>query len=228
MKKILLLEDDSQISKSLKIGLTLEGFEVTTAGTLSEANQKMELGAYDVFLFDVNLPDGNGIDLCHQIRSAGNETPVLFLSARTDEETVVRGMSIGADDYLRKPFGLEELKIRMKNAMKRVPPSRQILEMGLLQIGVAGRTAKVKGLPLNLGRREFDILSSLLKKKGDVVTREDIIAYLGEAAELFDRTVDSHISHLRRKLREGAGEAVQIVPVYGVGYRLHALPESAS
>lgn len=220
MVKVLIVEDDTQILKSLSMNLSLSRYEVATAETVAEALAKIAAGNFDILLFDVGLPDGDGIELCHQVRSSGNEVPILFLSARTDEETVVRGMNIGADDYLRKPFGVEELKIRMEKALKRSPPKRQTVEVGPLALDIGKRSAVLAGKHLNLGRREFDILTVLANRPGDVVTREYIITYLGENADLYDRTIDSHISHLRRKIRDAAGESVQIAPVYGVGYRL--------
>jgi DNA-binding response OmpR family regulator len=218
--KVLLVEDDTQIQKSLKMNLALSGYDVNTAETVAEALALIEKKSFDLYLLDVNLPDGNGLDLCHEIRAKSIESPVLFLSARTDEETVVKAMNIGAEDYIRKPFGVEELKVRMKKASAHAPAVRNLVEAGPLHLDIGRRSASIAGQPLNLGRREFDILSALAKRAGDVVTRENIINYLGENPDIYDRTVDSHVSHLRRKLREVAGEIVQIAPVYGIGYKL--------
>lgn len=224
LPKVLLVEDDPQISKVLSMNLSLSGYGVFTADTVNEARHKLGLDRFEIILLDVNLPDGNGIDLCHEVRSSGVETPILFLSARTDEETVVRAMNIGAEDYIRKPFGVEELKVRMSKALKAAPAPRDLIVAGPLEIDVGKRQARVFGEVMGLGRREFDILTVLAKKSGDVVTREAVIAYLQQEAEIFDRTIDSHISHLRRKLREVGGDGLQILPVYGVGYRLHWKP----
>lgn len=217
---VLLVEDDSQIQKSLKMNLSLSGYEVATADTVSGALALIEKKNFDLYLLDVNLPDGNGLDLCHEIRAKNIDSPVLFLSARTDEETVVKAMNIGAEDYIRKPFGVEELKLRMKKASAHAPAVRRLMEAGPLSLDIGRRSVSVAGKPLSLGRREFDILTVLIKRAGDVVTRENIINYLGENPDIYDRTIDSHVSHLRRKLRELAGETVQIAPVYGVGYKL--------
>lgn len=226
MVKVLLVEDDPQISKSLKMNLSYAGYEVATAETVAEALEKAAESPYDVFLFDVNLPDGDGLELCHQVRARGKETPVLFLSARTDEETVVKAMNIGGEDYLRKPFGVEELKVRMAKAMKRSAPARKIIEKGPVALDLGRRSATYAGKDLPLGRREFDILAVLMKKSGDVVTRENIIEQLEGSADLYDRTIDSHISHLRKKLKDIGGDGLQILSVYGVGYRLVVPGES--
>ncbi|HWU42537.1 MAG TPA: response regulator transcription factor [Bdellovibrio sp.] len=221
MFNVLLVEDDPQISKSLSMSLRYSDYDVVVAETIHEAWDKMAHMTYDILLLDVNLPDGTGIELCEKVRAAGKETPIIFLSARTDEETVVKGMNIGGDDYLRKPFGTEELKVRMSKIMKRQSPAgpKTSLVVGPLSMDFAKRTVFVLGQPVNLGKRQFDILGILAKKAGDVVSRENILLQLDNNVDLFDRTIDSHMSHLRLKLRE-AGDAIQIVPVYGVGYRL--------
>jgi DNA-binding response OmpR family regulator len=218
---ILLMEDDSQIAKSLSMGLGLAGFEVTLAGTVAEAWALLTDRAFDVLLFDVNLPDGSGIALCQRLREAGKSAPILFLSAKTDEETVVKGITVGGDDYLRKPFGIEELKARIGKLLRRSNIPGKVIELGQLNIDLDKRAAALGRTVLTLGRREFDILAILAKKAGDVVTREHILSALDEKSDVYDRTIDSHISHLRRKLKAAGGDGVQIIPVYGVGYRLH-------
>ncbi|QDK38950.1 response regulator transcription factor [Bdellovibrio sp. NC01] len=221
MLNVLLVEDDPQISKSLSMSLKYSDYDVAVAETIGDAWTKMASMTYDILLLDVNLPDGTGIELCEKVRAAGKEVPIIFLSARIDEETVVKGMNIGGDDYLRKPFGTEELKVRMNKVMKRQGPAtaKNSLSVGPLTMDFSKRTVLLGGNPLNLGKRQFDILAILAKKAGDVVTRENILLQLDNNVDLFDRTIDSHMSHLRIKLRD-AGNAIQIVPVYGVGYRL--------
>jgi DNA-binding response OmpR family regulator len=141
---------------------------------------------------------------------------------------VVKGMNFGADDYIRKPFGTEELKVRMNKALKRVPPAPHLIEAGALVIDLDKRVATVANQPVALGKREFDILAYLAKKAGDVISRDAILEKLDEKPEVYDRTIDSHMSHLRRKLREAGGDSVQIVAVYGVGYRLQFVTDSRS
>lgn len=220
MTKVLVLEDDAQIAKSLSMGLTYGGFEVTCAGTVAQAWMEISQNRYDVVLLDVGLPDGSGIELCQRVRSVGKTVPILFLSAKTDEDSVVRGITAGGDDYIRKPFGIEELKARMNKLLRRTSQPGKILTAGPLVVDLEKRLATVKGRTLNLGRREFDILALLAKKAGDIVTRDSIIASLDEEAEVYDRTIDSHISHMRRKMRDVSGNVLQILSIYGVGYRL--------
>ncbi len=220
MTKILIVEDDPQITKILTLNLKLSGFELDNAPTFQEAWEKIHENVYDLILMDIGLPDGSGLDLCQKVRETGNEVPIVFLSARTDEATVVKGIKNGADDYLRKPFGLEELKVRINKFVKKIIPQVQVIKFGELSIDPGKRMAIVMGEMLSLGRKELDILTLLARKAGDIVTRENILNALYENADLYDRTVDSHMSHLRRKLREVTGNALQISSVYGLGYRL--------
>ncbi|WP_413290859.1 response regulator transcription factor [Bdellovibrio sp. HCB337] len=220
MPKVLLVEDDPQISKSLKMSLSFSGYDVSVAENIAHGWESVSTTPFDILLLDVNLPDGSGLDLCKKIRAMGHNVPILFLSARTDEAIVVEGMNIGAEDYIRKPFGTEELKVRMNKAMKRAEPERNVVSHGPLKMSIDKRTATLFDQPISLGKREFDILIILAKKAEEVVSREQILGILEPNSELYDRTIDSHMSHLRRKMREAGKEEIQILPVYGVGYRL--------
>lgn len=220
MKKILIVEDDPQITKILKLNLKLSGFDTDNAITFHEAWIKINKDHFDLILMDIGLPDGSGLELCQKVRDAGNEVPIVFLSARTDEATVVKGIKNGADDYLRKPFGLEELKVRVNKFVKRVVPHMQTIKFGELTIDPAKRIVMIMGKMISLGRKELDILTILARKAGDIVTRENILSSLYDNADLYDRTVDSHMSHLRRKIRDVAGPSLKISSVYGLGYRL--------
>lgn len=220
MTNLLLVEDDAQILKSLSLNLSLSGFKVTEAMNLAQAQNQMSQNEINLILLDINLPDGTGLDFCRKLRDEGCDLPILFLSARVDEETVVEGMNIGADDYIRKPFGTEELKARIKKALSKMPTNRKQIKAGPLVLDVSKRQALVSDQPLSLGKREFDILTVMAQKPGDVVSRESILAFLGERADIYDRTIDSHISHLRRKIKDIAGDTLKLSSVYGVGYKL--------
>ncbi len=220
MSKILIVEDDPQISKILKLNLRLGGFDTDHAGTFAEAWTRIASEHFDLILMDIGLPDGSGLDLCQKVRENGYTVPIVFLSARTDEATVVRGIKNGADDYLRKPFGLEELKARVNKFVKRLVPGVQTVRFGELTIDPAKRVVTLMGSMLTLGRKELDILTLLARRAGDIVTRDSILNTLYDNADRYDRTVDSHMSHLRKKLREVAGSSLQISSVYGLGYRL--------
>lgn len=220
MPKILIIEDDPQITKILKLNLKLSGFDTDNASTVKDAWSKITGDHFDLLLMDIGLPDGSGLDLCQKVRESGNDVPIVFLSALTDEATVVKGIKNGADDYLRKPFGLEELKVRVNKFVKKIMPHMQTIKFGDLTIDPAKRVVTLMGEMISLGRKELDILTLLARKAGDIVTRENILSALYENADLYDRTVDSHMSHLRKKLREVSGQSLQISSVYGLGYRL--------
>lgn len=220
MPRILIVEDDPQITKILKLNLKISGFETDSAVTVHSAWNKISNDHFDLILMDIGLPDGNGLDLCEKVRQSGNEVPIVFLSARTDEATVVKGIKNGADDYLRKPFGLEELKVRINKFVKKVTPNMTTIKFGDLSIDPTKRMATIMGEAVALGRKELDILMLLARKSGDIVTRENILNTLYDNVDLYDRTVDSHMSHLRRKIRDVAGRSLQITSVYGLGYRL--------
>jgi DNA-binding response OmpR family regulator len=220
MPKILIIEDDPQITKILKLNLKLSGFDTDNATTFQDAWTKITTDHFDLLLMDIGLPDGSGLDLCQKVRESGNDVPIVFLSALTDEATVVKGIKNGADDYLRKPFGLEELKARVNKFVRKLMPHMQTIKFGELTIDPTKRVVTLMGEMISLGRKELDILTLLARKAGDIVTRENILSSLYENADLYDRTVDSHMSHLRRKIREVSGQSLQISSVYGLGYRL--------
>lgn len=218
--KILLVEDDPLIAKSLKLSLPYKGFEVSVGESCRAGLEKFSAKAFDLVLLDINLPDGNGLELCRELRKKDESIPILLLTAKTDEQTAVDGLEGGADDYVRKPYGVAELVARMKRLLERKRKDTKPFRFGPLRIDLQKRMAWAGEEPLSLGKREFEILALLIKKSGEVVTRNEILDALGEAAEIYDRTIDSHLSHLRKKLKDVGAVGVQITPVYGVGYRL--------
>lgn len=220
MPRILIVEDDLQISRSLTINLKFSGYETKSASCIADAWELLRDEHFDLMCLDIGLPDGSGLDLCQKVRESGQEIPILFLSARTDEGTVVKGINCGADDYLRKPFGVEELKVRMNKILKKFTLPSTTITFGQLTIDPTKRMVTIMDQIVTLGRKELEILILLARRAGDIVTRENILTTLYENADMYDRTVDSHMSHLRKKLKEVAGSTLQINSVYGLGYRL--------
>jgi DNA-binding response OmpR family regulator len=220
MSKVLIVEDDPQILKSIRMNLRLSGYETTCVSTVKEAWAEILDKQFDLICLDIGLPDGNGLELCQKIREKDLEIPILFISALIDEETVVKGLSRGGDDYLRKPFGMEELKVRMNRLMKKVSLPAPSIKVGSLSIDPMGKVASIMGEVINLGKKEMEILILLSKKAGQIVSRDLILNSVYQNSDLYDRTVDSHMSHLRKKLKEAAGDSIQINSVYGRGYRL--------
>ncbi len=178
MPKILIIEDDPQITKILKLNLKLSGFDTDNASTVKDAWSKITDDHFDLLLMDIGLPDGSGLDLCQKVRESGNDVPIVFLSAFTDAAPVVKGIKNGADDYLRKPFGLEELKVRVNKFVKKIMPHMQTIKFGDLTIDPAKRVVTLMGEMISLGRKELDILTLLARKAGDIVTRENILSAL--------------------------------------------------
>jgi DNA-binding response OmpR family regulator len=171
-------------------------------------------------LLDLSLPDGDGLEFLKDIRQKGFTIPVVILTARTDEETVVRGLRLGANDYVRKPFGNKELLARVEAALRGPNAGGSRLAYDRLVVQVDRRKAFFNGVDMDLKRREFDLLQHLVEHADAVVTRESLLDRFDADGEIFDRTVDSHVSHLRTKLRQAGADTIRITSVYGIGYRL--------
>jgi DNA-binding response OmpR family regulator len=222
MKQILLVEDDPMIGQTLALSLPYRGYDLKVAENIAKATALLGTVHFDLILLDVQMPDGSGFDLCRMIREKDALVPILMLSARTDEPSVIKGLSLGADDYIRKPFGLGELTARMDRLAGRKLLQEKILSYRMIMIDQRDRSVQIGGQAIHLGKKEYLILCFLVQRGGEVVTREEILDHLSDDSEMFDRTIDSHLSHLRKKMREIAGSLVRIQPVYGVGYRLEA------
>jgi two-component system, OmpR family, catabolic regulation response regulator CreB len=216
---VLLVEDDPIIARTLAMSLRYHGFELVTASSIREAERQLEGRAFRVILLDVGLPDGSGLDLCARLRARDERLPILMLTARTDEQTAIESMEGGADDYVRKPYSLGELVARINRLLTRAYSPRQALAFADISIDLQERMVRIGETTLRLGKREFDILATLVEAGRELVSREKIIAAVGDPHEVYDRTIDSHLSHIRSKLKK-AGTGVRIVAVYGVGYRL--------
>lgn len=220
-QQVLLVEDDPMIAKTLVMSLRYQGFELAVAANASEARTVLAQRAFDLVMFDVGLPDGCGLELCRDLRRRDPQIPILMLSARTDEATVVAGIESGADDYMRKPYGLHELSARLQRLVERHGKQRELAAFGPIQMDLQRRAALANGVSLNLGKKEFDVLLLLVRAQGDIVTRSRILDSFDGDSAIYDRTIDSHLSHLRKKLKD-AEATVRIVATYGVGYRLEA------
>jgi DNA-binding response OmpR family regulator len=220
MAKILLLEDDPILGKSLEVALKSEDHQVSWCHTMNDGQKAFHSQALDLLIVDVNLPDGTGYDFTQQVREGGSRLPVLMLTARNDEDSVVQGFESGANDYVRKPFSQKELFARIRVLLKEVLQNEEKIRSGPILVLTSQRRILIKDEEVGLNRREFDIFLYLARHLDAVVRREDILERLDSGSEIFDRTVDSHVSHIRSKLKRKGVTAVQIESVYGVGYRL--------
>jgi DNA-binding response OmpR family regulator len=220
MNHILLVEDDPGIGTSVKLNLELEGYKVTWVQNLHDALEHDKQDKFNLVLLDLGLPDGNGLSFCQKVRAQGSHLPVIILTAQVDEDSVVAGLGAGASDYIRKPFGNRELMARIKNTLREPTNREDQVRFGDILILREQRKAMFGTKDLELNRREFDILAYLVERGGSVATRDNILHYLDKEGEIFDRTLDSHISHIRAKLKISGATTMKIASVYGVGYRL--------
>jgi DNA-binding response OmpR family regulator len=220
--KILLVEDDPALGRGLHISLQHKGYNVQWARDLKSAALLNTQHSFHLILLDQGLPDGNGISFLRQMRDNGSRIPVLILTAKTDEGSVVEGLESGANDYIRKPFGNLELLARIKTALQEPQSRARQIRCGELLVLLEQRRVFFQERELNLKRREFDVLSYFVEHFDKVVTREDLMLALKNENEIFDRTIDTHISHVRSKLRQAGIQSLKITSLYGVGYRLES------
>jgi len=220
MIELLLVEDDPVLGRGLHVNLELEGYRVHWARDLNAAGQTFPAHPIQLVILDLNLPDGNGLSFLKKIRDAGSRTPVIVLTAKTDEDSVVEGLQSGANDYVRKPFGNKELLARIKTTLKEPQTRDHQARYGDLVVYFEKRKILYGEQEIDLNRREFEVLTYFVEHAESVVTRENLLSVLDKDGEIFDRTIDSHVSHVRARLRTAGVKSVQISSVYGVGYRL--------
>ena len=226
MPKLLLVDDDVELTELLSSLLALEGFDVQTANNGLEALQKLD-ESHELVLLDVMMPKLNGLDTLKEIRKVSN-VPVMMLTARGDDIDRVLGLELGADDYLPKPFNDRELVARIRAILRRsVSPSnnvndtKEILSFDNVTLYLTRQTAMYGEKNLNLTNYEFKVLQRLIESKGDIVTREELsLEVLGKTLSPFDRSLDMHISNLRRKLPERENKLPWFKTLRGKGYLL--------
>jgi DNA-binding response OmpR family regulator len=222
-QRILVVEDEPAILESVAYALRREGFGVDAASTRSQAD--LFLTHADLVVLDLMLPDGSGFDLIGSLRSAGKLTPIIVLSSRDDEADRIAALETGADDYVTKPFSPREVVARVRAVLRRVgqQPLTRPGSVTAFSVDQHTRGAAVFGRELDLTRVEFDLLSFLLESPGRVYTREQLIDRVwGDGFAITDRTVDSHVKALRRKVGEVGADPGLIETVRGVGYRVAA------
>ncbi len=221
--RILVVEDDEALSVGLYRNLRYDGYEVVVASTGGQAVEQARRFRPHVVILDIMLPDMSGFDVLTEIRTRRSGPEVIILSALGREEDKVRGLRLGADDYLAKPFGLAELLARVEAAMRRAKRTAGIrtrVRRGPLFLDLDARLAEKSGRRLQLTSREFDLLAVLIEADGRVLTREDLLhAVWGWDYEGTARTVDNFIRNLRKKIEDDPARPTFIRTVYGVGYR---------
>ncbi len=224
--RLLLVEDDPRIRTELLDVLRGAGFDVAVSVSFSDAAAAVKR-SFDLILLDLGLPDGDGLDLCRRLREEGRSVPIIVLTARDAPEERVRGLDVGADDYIVKPFHVPELIARIRSVMRRAGRTlgNGRITLGPLWADPESRQAARHAEPIELKPREFDLLLFLLRNPGRVWTRDQLLDRVWGAS--FDgdtRTVDLHVRRLRTKIEENPSDPHLLETVWGVGYRMREAP----
>ena len=224
MHTILVVEDNEDLAFGLSTNLESEGYEVKIAHDGESGLKLARHYSLDLIILDLTLPKLDGIEVLRDLRIGGHDVPVLVLTARDDETDKVKGLKLGADDYVTKPFGLLELLARIEALLRRHSNSNY-LEVGHLEIDWGSRLVKREGGLVELAPREFDLLNTLVRHDGKVVSRRQLLAEAwGHSGEVITRTVDTHIAELRRKLELNPSKPEYIHTVRKAGYRFDYVP----
>ena len=227
VSKILVVEDEPAILRGLQDNLRLEGFEVWTASD-GESGYKLALEAKpDLMILDLMLPRMSGYEVCRKLRMSGMNTPILILTARSEETDRVLGLDLGADDYVTKPFSIRELLARVRALLRRAHPVLTAVAPAFDHLQFSGATldfqkyeASKDGQPVELTRKEFGIVRFLASRPGVVIGRDELLNEVwGYDAYPSTRTVDNHIASLRAKLEPDAANPKHFLTVHGVGYK---------
>ena len=228
-QKILIIEDEPDIRKTLEYNISREGYEVISASSLSEARQNLESSSFSLLLLDLMLPDGSGLDLFRELKQDKSKSsmPVIILTAKDDEVDKVVGFELGADDYVTKPFSVRELILRVKAVLKRGVSKSDNVEIqrqfGELKIDVDSHEVFVNDEQISLTALEFKLLRQLVDRRGRVQSRDQLLSDVWDySSDVTTRTVDTHIKRLREKLGD-MGKYVQTIR--GVGYKFTRTPE---
>ena len=220
MTRILLVEDDFAIVHSLQEYLNLEGFASDHASGQMKAEELLKTKQYQLLLLDVSLKDGDGFAVCDMAQKI--QLPVIFLSASSDEETVVRGLNIGAEDYITKPFRPKELLSRIKNALRRHAGHQTIILLDDIQVDTEKAIVKKKDTVINLSALEYKLLTLFIDHRGKLLTRDQLLDEIWNIAGDFvnDNTVTVYIKRLREKIENDPTNPKIIKTVRGLGYRM--------
>ena len=227
--KILIIEDEPDISKALEYNLKKEGYDTYTSLNLKDGLAAVYENKISLILLDLMLPDGSGLDLCKKLKSNPEYDfiPIIILTAKDDEVDKVVGFELGADDYVTKPFSVRELILRIKAILKRGQTKKEVVEVerqfGDLKIDIESHEVFVDSVQIDLTALEFKLLNQLVETRGRVQSRDQLLQDVwGYSAEVTTRTVDTHIKRLRNKLGS-MGKYVQTIR--GVGYKFARIPD---
>ncbi|MGA3239690.1 MAG: response regulator transcription factor [Bryobacteraceae bacterium] len=227
MTTVLAIEDDPAILRGLADNLRFEGYDVITASDGETGYYLQKERKPDLIVLDLMLPRMSGFELCRKLRGEGIQTPILMLTARSEEPDRVLGLDLGADDYVTKPFSVRELMARVRAQLRRSQPVPEgtpdlpdDLRFGEVEIDFRSYEARLNGEPVEMTRKEFAVLRFLASRAGEVVTRDDLLNEVwGCESYPSSRTVDNHVAGLRAKLERDPSQPGHIKTVHGVGYK---------
>jgi two-component system alkaline phosphatase synthesis response regulator PhoP len=224
---VLFVEDEEALRMTVGDRLRKEGFAVECAANGEEGFEKATQLPFDLIILDVMLPKKSGFDVCREIRQAGLITPILILTARGQTSDKVNGLKIGADDYVTKPFNMQELVARVEALLRRAPtrPAAQasVSDFGSIHVDLVGTEATRDGKLVNLSAREFQLLRYFIEHRGATLSRDELLKQVwGYSADMYTRTVDVHVASLRQKLEDDPKQPQFILTVQGLGYKFKA------
>jgi DNA-binding response OmpR family regulator len=228
MRRLLVVEDESEIADLVLLHLRNAGYEAEHVRKGGDALERVASRRFDLVILDLGLPGGvDGLEVCRRLRARGDATPVVMLTARTEEVDRVVGLELGADDYVTKPFSVRELVARVNAVMRRVEDRGEkpqpVFEVGALRIDTGSHEVTLAGGPVELTPREFELLVWFARNPGRVYTRGELLEHVwGYGHEGYAHTVNSHINRLRAKIERHPGDPEYILTVWGVGYKFAA------
>lgn len=226
MEKILVVEDDPAHLLALVDNLKFAGYEISTARSGRSALELMKQEKFDLMILDIMLPYIDGFEVCKKLRTLGYEIPIIMLTAKVQEQDRVKGLDLGADDYITKPFSVAELLARIRAVQRRVELQSRLLERFSfedVEFDFKKYEAKKGGVKLDISAREFQILKILVSHEGEVVSRYRLLGEIWGYDDFpTERTIDTHIARLRQKLEDDPSRPEHILTIYGAGYKFQA------
>jgi DNA-binding response OmpR family regulator len=220
MKRILVVEDESSIAFTLKLDLECEGYEVVIEPDGEGALERAKKESFDLILLDVMLPRMDGFEVCRQLRLEGSKTPIIMLTAKSQEAEKVLGLEIGADDYVTKPYSPRELRARVKAVLRRTEEDLSLYRFGDMELDFERCELRRAGKLVELTALDFKLLTTFVRNSGRVLTRDRLLDLVwGPVTFVTDRVVDNHVVTLRKKIEPENSEPRYIVSVRGIGYR---------
>ena len=223
MSRILVVEDEPGIALGLEDDLRLEGWDVELVTDGVSASRRAREETFDLILLDVMLPGKDGFDVCRELRRSGVRTPIIMMTAKSQEAEKVLGLDLGADDYVTKPFSPRELRARIRAALRRgsaSPPQPDVYRFGDVEVDTSRGEVRRNGTVVDTTATEFKLLTAFVRNRGRVLSRETLLDQAwGQGTFLTDRVVDNHVVALRRKIEPEPADPRYLVSVRGLGYR---------